>query len=462
MNLLECDLPVPAPDLHSAAARSELARLVRRAIPLAVVVLILNDVFGAVLRFVCVRLGASWLSYVPTLFALGVLLTVCATARLHRGVWLLSCFFAVHILYSFVLAASVRDEAVGAAGARIGFSLYTWTAFFLGALLMAERKETVLARSAAGLWLCAVVGVLVNKYVAFPWMDTNFEVLGQQVQVARDWTTNGIARLAGFSRASFSAANQIALFAVVLLSARRRPVLLQALIWLVSVYAIALTTSKTPLAGVVLAPLALQTMRSLRWFERSRALAFPLGMGLLVVLLGLMIALPLSSGLVDLLATGAPREYGFLTLASLLDRAAMMWPGAFELMTRDGAWFEHLFGRGQGGIGAAQAMFEPLQANSADSLFVFLYVTFGLGSVVFGLGLLLGFRRLYVEEPDTFELLFALSVALLTLGIATNVIESVVPALALGAVVQKGFCALTYRTATRQFQPPETARPARS
>src|SRR6478609_3960617 len=319
------------------------------------------------------------------LFAAAVVLGYFCVARLHHGVWLTLGLFASYAYYT-CLVGGARGSLLFQLSS-VGFALYTWTPFFLGLVLVSLRLEGLLLRAALVWWGFAVAGVLLNTFVKFPWMGATFEVLGQEAQVARDWTTNGIERLAGFSRASFTAANEIALFSM-LLAARVR---------------------------------------------------MHAALKVLILLAGVMVALPCASGMQDLLNDTSTSDVGFLTLSSMLERAAIMWPAAFQLIASDKNPLEWVLGRGLGGIGAAQAIFEPLKVNSADNLFVFLYVTFGSGAALFVGSILAGFKKYYVNDRENFSSLFALAASVLTLGIATNVIESVVPALVTGVLVAKSF-----------------------
>jgi len=417
--------------------RQSLEAMVRRAVPIAVLALVYNDIFGAVIRFIAVGAGAPWLSFAPMLFAIGVVIAALFVTRLPRGLWLTLGLFAGYAYYT-CLVGGARGSLLTQLSS-VAFALYTWTPFFLGLILVSLRGEGLFARGALLWWGLAVVGVLLNTFVKFPWMGATFEVLGQEAQVARDWTTNGIERLAGFSRASFTAANEIALFSMVLAARPRFHPALKVLIWAISVVAIALTTSKTPLSIMVVVPLALLSVRGAAALRTRPAMPYYVAMLALVSLLGIMVALPCASRTQDLFADTFDSDVGFLTLSSMLDRAGTMWPAAFELISSDARALEWVLGRGLGGIGAAQAIFEPLKVNSADNLFVFLYVTFGLGAVLFGGAILAGFKKYQVNRPDTFLIFFALAASVLTLGIATNVIESVIPALVTGMLVAKSF-----------------------
>ncbi|HEX2670992.1 MAG TPA: hypothetical protein VHM25_08970, partial [Polyangiaceae bacterium] len=421
----------------NVSARRSFEAVARRAVPVAVLALVYNDIFGAVIRFVAVGAGAPWLSFAPMLFAVVVVLGSLVVTRLPRGVWLTLGLFASYAYYT-CLVGGARGSLLTQLSS-VGFALYTWTPFFLGLILVSLRSEDLFARGALLWWSLAVAGVLLNTFVKFPWMGATFEVLGQEAQVARDWTTNGIERLAGFSRASFTAANQIALFSMVLAARVRLHAAFKVLIWAISVLAIALTTSKTPLSILLVVPLALLSVRTAKAVAARQTLPFYVAMLVLLALLGIMVALPCASSTQDLLSNTSGDDLGFLTLSSMLDRTGMMWPAAFDLIASDKNPVEWILGRGLGGIGAAQSIFEPLKVNTADNLFLFLYVTFGVGAALFGVAIVAGFKKYYVNEPNTFSTLFALAASVLTLGIATNVIESVIPALVTGMLVAKSF-----------------------
>ncbi|HYQ43210.1 MAG TPA: hypothetical protein VER11_14615, partial [Polyangiaceae bacterium] len=307
-----------------AAPRRSLESVARRAVPIAVLALVYNDIFGAVIRFVAVGAGAAWLSYAPMLFAAAVVLGYFCIARLPRGVWLTLGFFASYAYYTCLVGGAQISLLTQLSS--VGFALYTWTPFLLGLLLVSLRLEGLVVRASLLWWSLAVAGVMLNTFVKFPWMGTTFELLGQQSQIARDWTTNGIERLAGFSRASFTAANEIALFSTVLVARGSIRPIFKVLIWAISALAIALTTSKTPLTILVIVPLALLSLRATRAFKSRPAVPLCVAMLVLLGLVVIMVALPCASSTQDLLSSTSTTDFGFLTLSSMLDRSATMWP----------------------------------------------------------------------------------------------------------------------------------------
>jgi hypothetical protein len=417
-------------------------RLLLKLMTVALSVLVASDVFGGVIRFGLSKLGVPFLSYLPMLFS-AVLAFACfahrmATSRLELRTFAILVFFAVYAVYSILVGAATGVASGGAGVGRVAFALYTWTPFFLGLALAGEGAETQLVRRASLWWALAIAGVVLNRFVHFPWTGSTFEVLGQESQVARDWTTNGLDRLAGFSRASFTAANEITVFGVVLIALPATRPAVGALVWVVSAAAVALTTAKTPLVALLLVPVALWTQRARPDVRGQRQEGrFFVAMALLAAFMAMLVALPISSATQDLFFKYSFGEVGFLSVASMLDRITGMWPDAFALVGDDRNPLEWVFGRGLGGIGSAQGIFEPNAENTADNMFVFLYVTFGASCVVFGLAIFSRFRDIYRENGERFLLFLAMAGSVLTLGVATNVIESIVPAIVLGILTGK-------------------------
>ncbi len=412
------------------------------ALALSVVLIVYNEILGGALRFLLMKAHAPWLSYVPMVFTATTVFGFFARKALPRGVWVVGGSFLGYAAYTLILrlAVDARGSFVTEMG-RVGFALYTWTPFFLGLILASTRREESLCRQARAAWFLAVIGVLMNRFVVFPWTGATIEILGQTTEVARDWSTRGVPRLAGFSRGSVFTANDIAVFGTLFFLSLRGQPLTRLVVWLTSIVAVALTTSKTPLVVIVAVPVMILLCCGSVNKPLLRAVGYYSGLGVVAGLLTLTVALPLASSTETVLdsAPAASMDVGFLTLSSMSERARIMWPGAFALPALDAAPIEWFLGRGIGGIGAAQGIFEPHHVNSADNLFVFLYLTFGIGVVFFAVMLFLGMRRYYVWEPNTFELWLSLSAIVAILAIATNVVESAVPSLLIGLLAGKGF-----------------------
>ena len=127
-----------------------------------------------------------------------------------------------------------------------------------------------------------------------------------------------------------------------------------------------------------------------------------------------------------------------LNNSSLLDRMSVTWPNALKLMSHDNSLFTTFWGRGLSGIGAAQNLanssYERNHYNPADNLFVFLFVSFGVGFLFFFLSLAKSLIIIETLPPRPRIIFFSVFVYLMLLGITSNVIEAVYPVLFLGMI----------------------------
>lgn len=274
------------------------------------------------------------------------------------------------------------------------------------------------------LFLISVGGVLLNIAVHYPWSGESIKFAGVETEVARQWTTLGLPRLAGFSRASYDAATQVLVFAVWLLATTRGR-FSSLLIFLVAGIAITVTTSKVVLGAYLVLLCYYGTGALLRW---SRGWRGTWAVAVWVVAVA-GVALPLST----LAVSYTPSLHSFtsrLVLRSFWTRLAVTWPGAFQLLQQGWNW---IIGIGLGGIGTPQKYF-ALSHNPADNMFVYLVVDLG---VIAGLwlmlllaykvsrGILRGGRRDLAGPLGLFIFLF---------GVTGNVVEQPLIGLILGLV----------------------------
>ncbi|MCX5497541.1 hypothetical protein OSH11_22780 [Kaistia dalseonensis] len=379
------------------------------------IAMLANDALGGPIRAGADALGILPLVYVPFLLAGLVVL-------LHLACRILDLRFDAGALFIFVLVGWGVSYALLLGGElpQTAFGLYTWLPLFIGILIVRFGQVDLFLRMMAPLWLIAVGGVLLSALLPLPWIGARYEIAGAELALARDWQSFGVARLPGLTRASFTAANQIVFAACLLLLQPRRPASKIA-IWLVSFLAILLTTSKMPLAALCFVPALLLAHDHFGGREGSQGLA----RAMVAALMAIMVALPLLAlaGLRPEWSDGA----GFLNLASLGGRFGDMWPRAFALIDPHGPQF--WLGTGFGGIGVSQSLFDPTRYSAGDNLFVFLYVSLGIGMLAFVAAF---FSRAALSREG-----LALALLVLSLGLTANVIEAVLPCLALGIIMGK-------------------------
>jgi hypothetical protein len=415
------------------------AFLFRMPVLAALALLLAGDALGGPLRFWLARFGLLGLSYLPILIAALVVAAYAAAQaaclRADRTAIALALVTAFYLPYALALGRPPLQAA---------FGCYTFVPLFLGMVAVASGGHVAAFAMVAALWWIAVPGVFLSAAVDLPWVGASYEILGIKAQFARAWSAFGVERLPGLTRASFTAANQIAV-ACALLLVGRAGLPAKIAIWLLSIVAVWLTTSKAPLVAVMVLPFLVGTVAAR---QKEARLAFE--QRVLAVLLVAGAALPLAAWLGLRLPPSG--NLGFLSLGSLGLRMAGMWPGAFALL--DPPWPRLFLGLGFGGIGAGQAHFDPARYSAADNLFVFLFVTFGMAALLLLPVVLRGNRLIALRAPRRARAIYAVSVAVLILGMMSNVVESVVPAFVLGILAGKALEPLAVADARAAMRSP--------
>ena len=308
---------------------------------------------------------------------------------------------------------------------QVLFGIYTLLPFWFG-LSCAEvifRHWSNIFRVSVWLWALAVVGVLLNYWVAYPWEGYGYSVGDVDIVSSREWENiGGGKRLAGFSRASFDAALQILLLGLIVVL-NLRTFGMRVLVWGITFMTIYMTTSKGVYnMFVVLTPIVLLGTRlpasAVRWW--------PMALGLVALLL------PMTPLFMDVNFYIRDEALANLTY-SFWDRLNDMWPNAWKLLETQG---NILWGRGLGGIGTPQTYFEANRFNAADNIFVYWFVIFGWVALPGFLLLLLRSLRLNPSRHAVESAGFCLFVATLVYGITANVVESGFFAIAAGMSVR--------------------------
>lgn len=288
----------------------------------------------------------------------------------------------------------------------------------------------------------AVAGVVLNEFIAFPWIGTDFTAFNVTVETSREWTeVGGRERLPGFSRASYDVATHIVFTCIFALHYVRRFVW-KVLVGAAAVYAVAGTTSKVALACLIqllVNYLVLEGLPFLRtprrgsvwwrlrvfavWLLRFQVAAFAI----------LMVLLPLNtSGTLDLVERDLYENTRF-HLLSMQDRAARFWPAAMEYITTTGSPY---LGLGLGGVGTPLDVFGKLEIPiTTDNGFLYGYGILGLAVGLYLAWFLYGTvtRRLISPAGPSVVALLALSICVQ--GVTKNTLESVYDCVFLGLVI---------------------------
>lgn len=419
---MDASLPAPftvAP-LHGPVYRSRLSEAGVRAPRLYVSVALLmalSYIFEAPLRYALLRAHVPTLIYLRDLAAFALIgFAVASWLAGERRVFpMVIALYALmlHLLCGVLMLPGLIQPL-------LGLKVFFTFLFGMAAAPAIADRVSGLVRLCLFALLATACGVLMDAFVDFPWAGETYESALATVQVTREWTTGGVARLSGFARASFDAATAVLVLLVPVLASRWN-VIGRALLWALALVTVWLTTSK----GALLALAALAVWRVL---EGSRSARAPV-LTWIYLFAGCCLALPLAA---VQFGFGVRRGAVAGWLSSFMDRVDYMWPDALA------GWLDHgsLFvGRGLGGIGFPQLGLEWWRYNAADNLMVYLLVSFGLVSLVYVIAFLRGLARTF--EAGAAESLFARcvrgwAVVLFSYGCTTNMIEQPLMNLVLG------------------------------
>lgn len=274
------------------------------------------------------------------------------------------------------------------------------------------------------LLLVTFFGLALDYFLPLPWEGMVMDVGVTSVSVGRVWYAGDFQRLSGFARTSFDAA----MFAVVcyVVSASERKMLQSSFFWLVAAISIVLTTTK----GIILAFMVATLIFAGDMISRSLSIFVGKTLSIFAILGG--VVLPAISLVVQpKMVFSSFLERAFLY--SFYDRMINTWPQA--LFRLDEPWLI-LFGRGFGGIGAAQAYFDPWNFNPADNVYVYVVSMFGLvGLFSFLFAFLRFISSVSAETPLVVRVLL---VVVLFYGITTNLIDNAWFGLLIGLLLARG------------------------
>ena len=385
----------------------------------ACVIFLLAQLFGGVLRWLLDFAGLSAATYLPNVFMLGcvgfMLVADAVNQRTSRSLMVL----VVVVLLSMVVGYLNTGKAV-----QVIFGAWVLMPFFFGLTFapVLLRHDRYTRRVLAILFLISISGVILESFVALPWVGLSYSLGGVDIEGAREWqTSGGTARLSGFARASFDVAGQILIYAALLVLQIRQGVL-RILVWILAIAAISLSTSKGTLLSLVMTGVAVEAA-----IYRKPQIFY----GVLTLGIFWMFVPPLMSWTLDW-TIAARTDLNHPLYGSFIDRMNDMWPRAGELA------FEHglpPLGRGLGGIGVPVSMFEPKLENAGDNLFVYCMVMLGIVSLpVFALGFVGLFKLCAQLRQEAARQALVIAVAVNWYGGVSNILEHAVLAFGFGMI----------------------------
>lgn len=321
-----------------------------------------------VLRYLFAIVGAANLLYIRDLVMIG-LITYVAFVRLIRDQWIhgpvaiLSLLLGIHLVIGWLTGIGFFQALFGAKiflPIILGVAIWPVLQLKSGALIVIARLCFVFS----------VLGIFINyMYGELPWQAFEYQTAFGMVETTKKWwMLGGISRLAGFQRSSVHAAGIIGGLGSILL-AISPSLMMRLIIGVAGLFAIILTTSKGMVLTYGIACLWLIVPALWRSLDVGRWLVAGIAM--------LSALLPLASVVFDF---GKAKDWPS-PLLSFWMRLEDMWPSAFALIESP---INLLIGNGLGAIGTPQAYGSYAQfQNSADNIFLYFYVTFGLLGYVY-------------------------------------------------------------------------------
>lgn len=250
---------------------------------------------------------------------------------------------------------------------------------------------------------CAVGIFYVNQFGA-EWIGAEQEIGGVTKVVSRDWISNGMMRNPGFTGTSVSSATLIIITCTFLgfyLLSKKRLISLAGLFAL-SGYLIYLTTTKTTMVTLGFVFILIFCSSFITRYTVKIII-------LLLTLFSYYCMFNISN-----VSTG-------MLTNTMLIRMYQTWPNAMLLLEDSAQYF---FGKGFGAIGVPTYYFTPALANSADNMYVYLYVICGVSSLFFAFYSLVKFLYFKLDHQKDTKHFFIMALVILTGGITSNLFEA--------------------------------------
>ena len=370
---------------------------------------VLLGTFNAVFRFYLLDSPFFAVVYLPQLLMLLVVLlqaiSFLVQRKIKRKLVLLISLLSLALLTGMIYTKTFFQVAMG---------IYIIVPIFFGYVVYPKFKSILrFKKYYLVLLVLGITGVIINVYYELPWEGFSYMVNGQEIEGNRFWTSSGTRRLSGFGRSSFETAAYLLFLSLMVVSKKFKI----GILWLITGVAIYFTTTK----GIFLAYLIISL-----FFVVWRYVPYLLKKGFLFFVITANIMIPLTSWIFSI-----DNLSDIKTLRSFEDRLSRSWPDAYTLITESG---NLLTGRGLGGIGVPQNIFEPEKALPGDNLFVYLAALFGMGSLILYSYLLFSMLKKVKKDSFTYILFYTLSLYIFVYGVTTNIVELPVMAICLGLV----------------------------
>ncbi|HID3802220.1 hypothetical protein [Klebsiella pneumoniae] len=287
------------------------------------------------------------------------------------------------------------------------FGIYIFIPFLFAFLYSTELYQRIFVNNFKFnlfYFLSCAVGILYVNQFGAEWIGAEQEIAGVTKVVSRDWISDGMMRNPGFTGTSVSSATLVIItctfLGYTLLEKRRFISLL--VIFAVSAYLIYLTTTKTTMVTLGFVFILIFCSAFITKYIVKTIFLF-------LTLFSYYCMFNISN-----VSTG-------MLTNTMLIRMYQTWPNAMLLLETP---LQYFFGKGFGSIGVPTYYFTPALANSADNMYVYLYVIFGVFSILFSFFFMMKFLSFGLILSKTTKQFLIISLVILTGGITSNLFEA--------------------------------------
>ncbi|MGY4491014.1 hypothetical protein [Pseudomonas sp. TE3610] len=381
---------------------------------LVAISLVVVETFSGALRFFLDQAGLSVLMYPAKAACLALFAVELLNYKGSRSFWVLLVMLAI---------AAVLGMLNGAAPGNIGFAFYMYSPFLFGLVcgVHLEHRKRALAWIIGLCLLASLAGLVLDMYSTVPWKGYSYNVGDTEVSANQAWSTNGVDRIAGFTRLSTTLSVLIAIFSLYLTAFIRSRLVLLAM-FATSMAAIYLTTNKSTAVayGCTLALMPLLRHR----LSCRIVFAIVVAIGIILPVIGLTM---------DFDPHAATAQTGFLS--SFYDRLINTWPNVVGRHWVQG-W--SVWGAGFGMVGstvAALPVYTAFTTIVADNSALYLWATFGFAGLALYFLMLPLMIRLRDKSTRMSRALVSICFCLVLVSWTTDVPEIAVADLFLGLAV---------------------------
>lgn len=326
------------------------------------------SVLYAPIKWIANLSGLGFLFYIPKiLLILVVIISIFSKKKINKPTLYMVCILLVSSCVSFFYMRNID---------QVFFALYIFIPFiftlYFGEYLISESIH----RYFIFLWSLTCFGLFLNAFITFPWAGASIEINGQAVYVAKEWSTYGVSRYAGFSVASWSVASQLLGLGTYLFCFTKQRYI-KLFYFIVTILCMLLTTAKGPIFAFFI--MGIVTLISNKKTYIVKGFFYP------PIIIGIGLPLLSYAYFGSISYSGRTGTSWLFTAETIYARMTLTWPLAIDFVLSKGNVFT---GVGLGGMGSPLGIFydaiDSFKINDfsfADSLYVYTFAIFGIPGI---------------------------------------------------------------------------------